>query len=422
MTSTPDQEVFTQHASEAAFLWTLRDRAVLSPMYDLGALARLDERVEAHVDALRLAGDAGRAVADDAAGDGIGETFVAAVLAIERGDLAALRGLLDDSDDVQSALRAVTSASGWCRARDVRGVMLPLCNAKSPRLRYLALAACAAHRIDPEAALLPLLADDNRSVKARALRVAGELARMDLLGALTFELADDHDDCRYHAAWSAALLGVAGAAPTLFELALESPQHARGAAAMALRRADASQAREWLKRLAPRVDRRVVVEAVAARGDPVHVPMLLEWIDDPELARAVGAALTTITGVDLGSEGLVADAPGVDAMPNEDPRDERVSLDPDDGLPWPDAAATRAWWTHCANRFEVGSRLLLGRPMERPWLKQVLCEGTQPLRRVAAIESSLRHRRRALFEVRAPAWRQRHELFSSATLVGERGM
>jgi hypothetical protein len=50
------KHIVEQHAEEAAFLWLLRDAAVGAPHYDLKDLARLDERVEAHLDGLRIAG------------------------------------------------------------------------------------------------------------------------------------------------------------------------------------------------------------------------------------------------------------------------------------------------------------------------------------------------------------------------------
>jgi hypothetical protein len=48
-------EIVSQHAEEAAFLWLLRSKAIRAPHYALNDLAKLDDRVEAHVDGLRAA-------------------------------------------------------------------------------------------------------------------------------------------------------------------------------------------------------------------------------------------------------------------------------------------------------------------------------------------------------------------------------
>ena len=51
--------IIEQHAEEASFLWLLRDSAVNESHYSLSDLANLDNRVEAHLDGLRIAGDEG---------------------------------------------------------------------------------------------------------------------------------------------------------------------------------------------------------------------------------------------------------------------------------------------------------------------------------------------------------------------------
>src|SRR6187200_2798258 len=79
--------VIEQHAEEAAVLWLLRDAAVWAPHYNLSELAHLDGRVEAHIDGLRIAGEAGWEICKEALGhEEAGEVFAAAILACESGD------------------------------------------------------------------------------------------------------------------------------------------------------------------------------------------------------------------------------------------------------------------------------------------------------------------------------------------------
>ena len=84
-----------QHAEEAAFLWMLRDAAVDAPHYSLADLAHLDDRVEAHIDGLRIAGEAGWEICKEALGrEEAGEVFAAAVLAYESGDANRIQTVL----------------------------------------------------------------------------------------------------------------------------------------------------------------------------------------------------------------------------------------------------------------------------------------------------------------------------------------
>ncbi len=58
--------IIEQHAEEAAFLWLLRDSAINDPHYSLKDLAHLDDRVEANIDGLCIAGDDGWEICKEA--------------------------------------------------------------------------------------------------------------------------------------------------------------------------------------------------------------------------------------------------------------------------------------------------------------------------------------------------------------------
>jgi hypothetical protein len=48
--------VVEQHAEEASFLAALRDYALRAPHYDIDHLGKLDNRLDAHLDGLRIGG------------------------------------------------------------------------------------------------------------------------------------------------------------------------------------------------------------------------------------------------------------------------------------------------------------------------------------------------------------------------------
>lgn len=108
--------ILRQHAEQAAFLWTVYDQALLhpeeNPEMDELRLSRLLERLEAHLDGLRLAGAEGMKLARDRFAEypEAGELFVirmlqpgAERLRVAELDLAKVREYLAEKRGVPSA-------------------------------------------------------------------------------------------------------------------------------------------------------------------------------------------------------------------------------------------------------------------------------------------------------------------------------
>lgn len=101
------EDIVRQHAEQAAFLWTVYDHHLLHPEeneeMDEERLARLVERLDAHIDGLRVAGPEGLRVAEERFAEypESGELFVVRMLQPEAGgllvvdlDLAQVRAFL----------------------------------------------------------------------------------------------------------------------------------------------------------------------------------------------------------------------------------------------------------------------------------------------------------------------------------------
>ncbi len=201
------QNIIEQHAEEAAFLWLLRDAAVRAPHYHLKDLAKLDDRIEAHIDGLRIAGDAGWALCKQAlALEEAGEVFAASVLAFESGDNERTRIAVTAGCLSPSTWRGLISALGWLPYSQIEIWVQRLLVASLPLYRRIAIAACAVHRRDPGPVLAAAVEDPDPMLQACALRAAGELKRRDLLPALRQYLKSTDENCRFWAAWSTVLL------------------------------------------------------------------------------------------------------------------------------------------------------------------------------------------------------------------------
>jgi len=349
--------------------------------------------VEAHLDGLRVAGEAGFEVALAQFGQygGPGELFPVGTLALEGRSESLIERVLDSAERAPESWRGLFGAVGWVSADALRGRAVAWLEARTAFRRLLGVVACSLHRADPRSKLDAVL-DDEPLVRRRALRLAGELGRGDLRHRLVTELSAEDAGCRFWAAWSAALLGERRATvPVLQAFAIGDGEFKWRALDLVIRLMDRDAVIAWLRELATDVTQaRLVVIGTGVLGDPAVVPWLIEKMGHPALARAAGEGFSMITGAEFSDHNLEGTPPEEFAAgPTDEPNDERVAIDPDENLSWPDSAKVRAWWEKEAHRFAVGMRYLKGVPLTRESCKTILREGRQRQRRAAAYELAL---------------------------------
>jgi uncharacterized protein (TIGR02270 family) len=410
--SITEAEVFAQAVDNAGFLWCQRDAATRDPRYGLKDLAELDGRLESQLDLLRRGGKgAGEATLAAAAEGGAGEVFAALSLALRRRDREGMAPLLAQAMEAPALARGAVSALGWASAEEVREVLPALLKQEAPAgLLSIGIAACAARRRDPGRALRAALGAEDLRLRARALKAIGELTYGEMLVELRGALGAEDLGVRFWAAWSAALLGDLKGVDVLLAIAMVGGPPGERAVAMALPRLGPLSGGRWLRGLPESpAAARVALVGVGALGDPAWVPWAMERMRSPKLARLAGAAVALVTGVDLVREKL--DGPALEeAGPSDDPEEEDVAEDGDEGWPWPDAAAVERWWGRRRGDFVAGKRYLGGRIVEGEGVNEVLRVGIQPSRAAAAVERCVFRPRQGLFEVRARGDRQRAEL------------
>jgi uncharacterized protein (TIGR02270 family) len=400
------EAVVEQHAEEAAFLWTTRDRAVHTSHYLLQDLSSLDERVEAHLDGLRVAGQFGWQLCEQALDkEEPGKLFAAAVLAFDSGDTGRIHRVLEKSCLAPEWEREFISALGWLPFSKIDGHIRELLGSERSEIRRISIAASTVHRRDPGQPLIQALSDPSIRLRSRALKACGELGKPDLLPMILQTILDSDDACRFFAAWSAARLGDRSprVLNALYEIAMGHTPYAERALGMALRIMDLHQAKAWHQQL--RRDPAQLRTAVIANGivgDVEAVEYLIDLMDIPEIARVAGEAFSMITGVDLAYEHLSGEKPeGFEAGPTEDPEDENVAMDPDENLPWPVPTLVAQWWNQHRAKFQTDRRYFKGQEITVQSLREVLISGNQPERAAAALELALREPTQPLFEVRA---------------------
>ena len=394
--------IIEQHAEEAAFLWLLRNAAVHEPHYSLKDLAELDNRLEAHLDGLRIAGEAAWKICQKALSiEEPGEVFVAALFVFEGDNGQRVDEVISIAEKSPDTWQALVSAIAWLSDKHYQRWDRAMWNARAPAYQHLALARCIAHRHDPGQYLAQSLNDSDPVYKAHTLRAVGELKRFDLLPLLQQQFSSEDDACRFWAAWSAVLLGYSEALDILKTFATPSSRFCEHAIHIILRRMSLPVAINWLKSFSQIAEaKRLTVLGAGIIGDPLYIPWLVNLMRVPELARVAGESFSMMTGLDLAYENLEGEWPeGFEAGPTENPEDEDVDMDIDEDLPWPDPVLVEGWWQNNAAYFPSGQRYLVGQPITVEHCQKILSSGFQRQRKAAALELALLQKNAPLFNV-----------------------
>lgn len=412
ITRNPVPVVVQQHVEDVASLRVMRSVLVRAPHVSLSLLRRLDDRLAASLDGIDVAGDPAVTMCIAAlATPGRGTVFAATVCAIERRDSVLLDRLLALAEAVPEGRHGLVSACGWVSAASLRGISAALLRSPSIFRRSLALEVCVMHQVDPADALETALRDPQ--AQAHAATAAGRMGRTDLLPQCMLLVEHDDDQVRFAAAHACALLGDRrGATKALGQLAQGTDPVRTRSGLLLLKLVGAEHSRAWLRAMADDPAAiRFLVRAAGVSGDPQYMPWLITRMGEARLSRIAGEAFSMTTGVDLAKSGLEVPPPqSVDTGPNDDPGDDDIALDEDDGLPWPDPDKIAAWWQSNSHRFTPGTRYFMGQPPSPTHCLSVLKDGFQRQRIAAAEYLTLMSPGTPLFNCAAPAWRQQRWL------------
>lgn len=406
--------IVTQHAEMACHLWGIRGYAAFAPNYTLPEFAHVEERLEAHLDGLRISGEEGWMFCrEEVRWNLAGDVFAATIMALGEPQAAERRmaEILQCVTEKPHLAEGVSSALAWLPWSETKPWVQRFPADASPVLQQAGLSAMCSHRQFEGKAVEHALASDNSALRACALKCIGELGRIELASKRLESFLDaPKADERIAAAWTLARMHRnPKAVAALQEIAITpEAEHAAESARMAARCLAPDAGVAWQRQLAqnPATLRQACI-AAGALGDPALMPWLFEQMPKPEVSRVAGEAFSMMTGVDLAYDDLECDAPAnFEGGPNDDPEDENVVLDADEDLPWPARPLIENWWSQNQGHFAAGTRYLCGGAMTPENLQAALRNGTQRQRAAAALELAIREPVAPLFNVADCAKRQ----------------
>jgi uncharacterized protein (TIGR02270 family) len=346
-------DIVEEHFEELDFLWAQRESVVFAADWTLEELAELEERADAHLDGLRLAGGHALDLARPAlAGEDAGAATAAAMTLMSFG-----------ADEPEAEL-LMALAAGTPEVRDGIGIglrhsdigrVLPRIqelsqHAETP-VRVAAAGILAFHRQPPPPGITELVDEAEPTARARLYaalrRFGGPWTAEPVLEAF-----DGEDAALQRAALeTSAHVGLPGLAE-LCRHAVGRPNDPPATAAEFLgvigEESDLSLLRRSLDNpaIAP-----MALAGLGALGAAAAIPALLEAMRDPDLGGAAGAAFKRITG----AEEIDASEP---APPPEGLDEDELELVETPPAPDPDKA--RDWWEREKGRFAPEGRWQVG--------------------------------------------------------------
>jgi uncharacterized protein (TIGR02270 family) len=409
--------VLEQHWEDSALLFEARARRVQSPRMSLGALARLDELTDAHLDGLAVAApEASRVLTRDPEHLDAGRVAAITAYALRSDRLDLLDWLSGVGSEVSGFWEVVGDGLAWISDESLAAASLAVVRHPPPWAAILSLVACRlTGRIAHELFVSCLSDGALPVVQMTCLKVAGELG-VTALRARCAELARSaNPQVAKEAVLAQWMIGERDVLHgTILQIFSRPDSSGRGDSlgAWFIQGLSQSQSFTALERECATHSQHGARHAeltsyMGLVGEVRLVHLVIDRMDTANLARAAGEAFTWITGADLEALGLDRDPPeDFQSGPNDDPNDDNVAMDEDEDLPWPDPVKVADWWHKNKHNFQPGVRYFMGKPVTVEHCIHVLKTGKQRQRFIAARYLKLLQPERPLFNCAAPAWRQ----------------
>lgn len=373
-----------QHAEDASAKWWRRNQYLQEPRTRFDDLAEFDQTINAHLDGLREAGEAGVAQASASFEKSIklrtpdvsADCFVVLALAFLSEDPHLIQSAIEKVADKPGFINALNGAFAWFDNPAVANLVEAKLNSPDPILRHAALRQCHVQSLVDDSALNRALLESPQSSLTVAMPAVANCGRTDLLASVLDILNDAGlpDDIHFGAAQCALMLGERRYSIfALQAISLKETQYAADALKLLCLAMPSYALNEHLQQFENYgTNQSLLIQAFGWSGDPAYVSRLFSLVTDESTGRLAGEAFRQITGFDIEANQALAE-----------PMDRQSqSKSP---YPLPDVNQLSQWWQQNHQHYSTRKRYFLGRPLSVGWANYLLECAEQSHRELAAL-------------------------------------
>ena len=374
---------------DAPYAWFLRHQASTSPVFRSQHLAELDTRLESYLACFQLNPQERRSLVEKLRLIDWGTVFITALVALRHNDVTVFKRAVAMLADDQQAKEL---SDALCRVSypTAEPHLAKLIAHENPLARIAAITATGFFCRDIDKGSVEKLLNDSPAVVAAMLGVIGKNKLVACKDSVSALLAHENEAVRFQAAHAGNLLGIPAALPALQAFCFSETPFLRAAIGLIYHvipesDIDATLARIHESAFSPRIK----AYSIAMAGVPDRIPVLLEWMDDPEYGPVAGEAFSFITGVDIEEDDLsiinVSLCESQEAPLAVKRKKDRWTEAYEEDLPWPEPELVINWWQANQCHFQNGTRYLAGKTLTDNNLQDVLKNGTQTQRLAASL-------------------------------------
>ncbi|MGH1441261.1 MAG: hypothetical protein ACRBBR_14180 [Cellvibrionaceae bacterium] len=406
---------------DAPFAWFLFDQAKLNPRYRYPDFQRQSEMLEAHLDALAMALEAGHPIENWLDMGDWGSCFQLAALGIRyrRNDLF-LQALDALQEGEESHYQEIVDACLWHEQDEGDDWLLALQAHHSPVAQQAFIAILRTNRHPSPPSITDVFFEHpHPAVKKQLLNWIGEQKQTEQLSYVQqfylngTQLKQKPQDLTlaFAATRAGILLKDPDAKNQLKHFALtQNPFMLEALGLLFINEEDIGLVRQWIKKIweMEKLPVRAKFYATAVSGLIEFTENLFDYMADSIASKAAGEAFTLLIGVDIEDNNLddksiqTADINdhSEDAELNQTDKNTSFINDWEEDQPYPDTDACYMWWEKNQSQFNKEERHLAGLITNEENLLTILKKGNQRQRHLASLHLSLRLN----YNWRDPSW------------------